>query len=72
MNAERFDPVLSKRSRLTASAQHQGNIWSVNVCVKQAGFVAQFLQREREIYRQGGFTYTTLAGTNSDDRADSR
>jgi len=48
-------------------AEHDGNVWTVNVSVDQANFVAELDEGEREIYGDGGFADAAFAAGDGDE-----
>ena len=49
--SSRLDAVVAKNFWLRVDAEHERHVGAVDVSVEQADFVAEFGQRERQIYR---------------------
>ena len=63
--------LLSGRQlRFAACAQHQRNVGTIDVGVKQSDLEAEARQGQRKIDGERGFADSALAGTDCDDGAD--
>jgi len=54
-------PLVHGDQRFGAGAEHDGNVGAVDVSIKQADLVAEFGERQREIYGDGGFANAAFA-----------
>jgi hypothetical protein len=69
---QRFDAILTNHPWLSAHAEHEWNVGTVDIGVEQADFVAHFCERDRQVHRQSGLADAALARPNSDDGVDTR
>src|SRR5215469_9548619 len=60
----RNNALLRGRRWLCRRAEHDGHVRSVYVPVQQADLVAEFRERESQIYGDGGFSHTAFPASN--------
>src|SRR5581483_12405779 len=64
---QRFDAIFANHPRRGVRSQHERNVGTVNVSVEQADLVPKSGQRYRQVHRQRGFAYASLAGPDGND-----
>ena len=67
MTNHRLKTLAISRLGLTLTAQHTGNTWPINIGIENSNRCTFGLQCQRQVYRRGGFTDTTLTGGHSDN-----
>ncbi len=72
MGQHRLDATVRIGLRLPASSQHQRDVRSVNVSVKQPNFVSQLAQRHRKVDGDSCFPHASLAGADGDNGVNAR
>ena len=67
---DRDDPVVPRRHRPVARAEHEGNARAIDIAVTEADPGAAFFQGDREIRRHCRFADAALTARDGDDVAD--
>src|ERR1700722_1269720 len=68
MRIDGFDAIVAENFWLRSDAEHERDVGTVDVSIQQTNLVAEFGQRERQIHRECGLSYSAFAGPHRDNR----